>query len=459
MTSYVSQASTYHSKAERASRVADMTGPVPGQCRLKVLVGAYACSPSRGSEPGVGWGWVEAISKYHDLWVLTGDEFRYEIEAELSRRPELRSRMRFHYIPRVRHLRAEKIWPPSYYYTYKHQWQKAAYEAGKRLHGKVGFDLVHQLTYVGFRVPGKLWQLEPPFVWGPIGGLEQTTWALIPSLGLRGALHFAVRNLLNDWDRRLSRPPRLAFDKADGAIIAATTSIQNEIRRFYGHESTVISEIGLPPVTRETPVRRLPSELLHLLWCGLHKPGKALPFLFSALQLLPRHHKWKLTIVGDGPSSAHWRRLAQVKGVSDRCEWLGQVARETVLRQMQSAHALVVTSVYDLTSTVVVEALANGLPVICPDHCGFKDAITPECGIKVPASSKRLLVRGLADSIQLLFEEDRRWELARGAVARSGTYCWETKARAIDGIYRARVRGNPETAKMAVTEKLVVCPR
>jgi glycosyltransferase involved in cell wall biosynthesis len=435
-----SQVSMCHANAEEGVRVADLMEPVPGLRRLKVLVGAYACSPSRGTEYGVGWGWVEAISKYHDLWVLTGEEWREEIEAELSRRPELRHRMRFYYIPRLRYLRAEKIWPPSYLYTYKRQWQKAAYEAGKRLHGEVGFDIVHQLTYVGFRVPGMLWQLDAPFVWGPIGGLEQTTWALIPALGLSGALHFLARNLLNDWDRRFSRTPRLAFDKADGAIIAATTGIRKEIRRFYGRESAVICEIGLPPIKREASVRRLPSEPLHLLWCGLHIPRKALPFLFSALQLLPPHLEWRLTIVGDGPCSAHWRRLARVKGLSDRCEWLGQVPRETVLRQMQTAHALVVTSVYDLTSTVVVEALANGLPVVCPDHCGFKDAITPECGIKVPAASKRELERGLADAIHLLFEEGRRWELAQGAVARSAAYRWEDKARAIDEIYRARVR-------------------
>jgi hypothetical protein len=154
-----------------------------------VLVGAYACSPDRGSEAGVGWGWAEAISKHHDLWILTGEQFREDIEAELSRRPELRNRMRFYYIPRDRYLRFEKIWPPSYLSTYR-RWQRAAYEAGKRLHREVGFDVVHQLTYVGFRLPGMLWQLESPFVWGPIGGLEQTNWGLIPALGLRGALYF-----------------------------------------------------------------------------------------------------------------------------------------------------------------------------------------------------------------------------------------------------------------------------
>jgi glycosyltransferase involved in cell wall biosynthesis len=107
---------------------------------------------------------------------------------------------------------------------------------------------------------------------------------------------------------------------------------------------------------------------------------------------------------------------------------------------MRTAHALVVTSVYDLTSTVVIEALANGLAVVCPDHCGFKDAITPECGIKVRAASRREIVRGLADAIHQLFAEDRRWELAQGALARSVAYHWEAKARAIDEVYRARMQ-------------------
>jgi len=60
---------------------------------------------------------------------------------------------------------AEKVWPPAYLFTYKHQWQRAAFEVAKQLNDQVHFDVVHQLTYVGFRVPGLLWKLDAPFVW------------------------------------------------------------------------------------------------------------------------------------------------------------------------------------------------------------------------------------------------------------------------------------------------------
>ncbi len=230
--------------------------------------------PARGSEYGVGWGWVAAIAKYHDLWVITGEQCRNEIEAYLASTPELKCRLQFHYIPRKRYEWAEKIWHPFYLYTYKNQWQSAAFEGGTRLHAKIGFDIIHQLTYVGFRVPGELWKLDVPFVWGPIGGLEQTSWSLIPALGTRGVLHYTARNLLNDWDRRFKQLPRRALAKADGGVISATSGIQKELRRFYGRDSVVISEIGLPPMTRRDPVSRQATEPLILLWCGNHLPAK-----------------------------------------------------------------------------------------------------------------------------------------------------------------------------------------
>jgi len=407
--------------------------------RMKVLIGAYACSPARGSEAGVGWGWVEAISKHHDLWIITGDRYKDEIEAELERRPDLRSRMNFSYVPRQRYERLEKVWPPAYLHTYEHQWLRAEYEVAKQLQKEVAFDIVHRLTYVGFRIPGDLWRLDAPFVWGPIGGLEQTTWRLLPGLGIRGGLYYVARNLLNDFDRRFKRTPKMAFAKAQGGIIAATEGIKKQVKRFYGVDSVVISEIGLPPLTREAPVRRSLSEPLSLLWCGNHLAGKALPFLFEALERLPQELNWKLTVIGDGPLSSRWEKIALAMGLSGHIQWLGRVTRQTTLQNMQEAHVLVITSVYDLTSTVLVEALANGLPVVCPDHCGFADAITDECGVKVPAASKREIVLGIRDAIVRLNDEPLRLRLADGALSRSRNYDWDVKSKIVSDIYRMKV--------------------
>jgi hypothetical protein len=61
---------------------------------MKVLISAYACNPFRGSEEGVGWGWVTAIARSHDVCVLTADYHREDIEKALAEDPVLRGRVR-----------------------------------------------------------------------------------------------------------------------------------------------------------------------------------------------------------------------------------------------------------------------------------------------------------------------------------------------------------------------------
>ena len=148
---------------------------------LSVRTAAIRGEAPRGRLAGGG----QAISRHHDLWVITAERERADIEAELARRPELRERMHFSYVPRRRWLWLERLWPPAYLWSYRLQWQPAAYEVARRLHEEIAFDLAHQLTYVAFRVPGHLWKLDIPFVWGPIGALENTPWRLLPTMGLK----------------------------------------------------------------------------------------------------------------------------------------------------------------------------------------------------------------------------------------------------------------------------------
>lgn len=405
--------------------------------RLRVLVAAYACSPVRGSEAGVGWGWVKALAREHDLWVLTDACFRDEIESELALDAGLARHVTFHYIPRYRALLLERFWHPAYLWTYKHQWQRDALRLARDLHSEIGFDIVHQLTYVGFREPGYLWQLGIPFVWGPLGGLEQLPWRLFGALDWRGKIYYFCRNLWNGFDRRFAPSPRRACRKA-AALIAATSSIRDHIQRFFHRDSSVICEIGAPPgsVSRARP--RNPEEPLRLLWSGNHNPGKVLPVLLRALAGISSHVDWRLTILGAGPCSSAWRRLSAKLGLESRCEWLGQVPRAQALGEMKSAHVFVITSLYDLTSTVLVEALASGVPVICPDLYGFRDAITPQCGFRISTSSPDDLISGIRHAISQLHDnEDLRYRMALAALSRSQQFSWEKKAEAVDSIYRA----------------------
>jgi len=417
--------------------------------QLKVLLSAYACNPYKGSEEGVGWGWVKAISKYHDIYVITAAYHSEDIEKAIAEKIMPSSQVKFFYVPhKYWHYKPTRGWKfieNSIFklimnYAYR-LWLHDAYKLGQELHEQYHFDLVHQITYVGFRFPGHLWKLDIPFVWGPIGGLENTPWRFIPSLGVTESIYYAGRNILNSFHKRFLSGPKMAFKKAQGGIIAATEGIRRGILRWYGVDSEVICEIGPPPEVADSHSLREPGETLKLAWSGLHLQGKALPLLLRALAVLPEGIDWYLDILGQGPYTGKWQRQAKKLGINDRCVWHGWLPRSEAIALMHQAHIFVITSLKDLTSTVLLEALSQGVPVVCPDHCGFSNVVTEDCGVKVPIESPHQLVSDLSAAIRSLAEnEEERRRLAKGALQRIKDFSWEKKAELVDAIYRRVIK-------------------
>lgn len=55
---------------------------------MKILVSCYACSPYKGSEPGMGWNFVREIARRHELHILVESKFQNDIERYLVQYPE-----------------------------------------------------------------------------------------------------------------------------------------------------------------------------------------------------------------------------------------------------------------------------------------------------------------------------------------------------------------------------------
>lgn len=403
----------------------------------------------------MGWNWVNSIACNHEVWVLTA---AHQAEDILAMRG-LCSNLRFVFVPhRLWHYAPSPGWKriensiakPIMNLAYI-AWQRDAHAIARELVRNRRFDLVHQLTYVGFRFPGQLWKLGLPFVWGPVGGLENTAWGLLPAMGLGGAAYYAGRNLVNSAQRRWQRSPRRAASAAGPGLIAATDGIARELKSLYGADATVISEVVAPlKLSPSTPRERAPNEPLRIVWSGLLLPGKALNLLLHALAALSADLSIELHILGGGPRLAAWQELAARLGVAQRCVWHGQLPRQAALRTMSAAHVLAITSLKDLTSTVLLEGLALGLPVVCPDHCGFSGVVTPECGIKLPATSVEVLTAGFTAALaQLEADESGRRRLATAALTRAADFSADSLAAKIDAVYRRTLRQHAEASPCA----------
>lgn len=127
------------------------------------------------------------------------------------------------------------------------------------------------------------------------------------------------------------------------------------------------------------------NEPLRMLFVGRFVPKKGLQVLLRALRLArPRLGPCELRIIGGGEKDAELRKLAADHGIQDLVTFLGFQPRAEMIREMGSAHLLVVPSVTALDGdteggapTVLLEAQACGLPVLGTTHADIPFVVAP----------------------------------------------------------------------------------
>ena len=419
--------------------------------RLNVLVCAYACSPLYGSEEGVGWNIVSRLGAYHNITVLYGDcggsnkrtsdlqrwfidngpvdavEFCYVAPSRIGK-----------FLLSVAHY-GMKLFPPLvfiYYLSYR-SWLREAYKKAVQLHAEHPFDITHQLTYISYREPGFLWKLPVPFVWGPIAGAVNVPWKFFGCFSPAGMLRLAFRNVFNHLQIRGNRYICQAVRKSSLIWAVGEDELRMATGRWHAN-AELMPETGTSPSGANLRNRAYDyNARLSLLWSGTHEGAKALPLLLRALAQIKEKHRVRLTVLGDGPEHKIWRRLAERLQIHDMLSWTGLLSHVDAKLHMLSADIFVFTSLKEATSTVVMEALAGGLPVICHDACGMAEVIDETCGIKIPMESPRKSVDGFRDAIQFFLDNPSRIQtLSKGACARATSLSWDSKVERIAGTYR-----------------------
>jgi len=303
----------------------------------KILISCYACSPNRGSEPGMGWNFVKGISQFHEVHVIVEQEkWEQEILTYTAENPKETENLHFYFIKKKRNRKLRKIWPPSYYYFYR-QWQKEAYQLAVELNQKENFDLVHQLNMVGFREPGYLWKMKVPFVWGPIGGMVNTPWRFFSEFDFYGKLFYGGRNVLNSLQQYYLRRPKKAALSKNSMLIAATPDNKQFIKKLWNKNAVIIAEVGSEKVQTNVNVRNK-NTCINIVWSGQHTSGKALNILLMSLSKLPKDVDWKLNILGTGKMTNKWKALAIKLGINENCNWKGWLTQPEALEVMSKGH-------------------------------------------------------------------------------------------------------------------------
>jgi len=408
---------------------------------VKVLLMAYECSPWRGSEWAVGWGRLLQAARGSEPYVITSEENFHALERA---RVEglLPANVRFYTPAPDAKLRELEKKPALFAYNYKsyHHWQKLAFDLARELHDREHFDLVHQVNVCTFREPGYTWQLDIPFVWGPVGGSQNFPARFLTMLPLTEAFKEAMRSISNRISLRFKSRVRAAA-RAAAMIVAANSTNQRDYEYVFHRPvermlETGLQNVGEPDRTRFRERVSHPSTPLRILWSGELQSRKALPILLRALAKIP-DVPFELTVLGDGPQRAYWHALTQRLGLASRVAFLGRLPFVQAVAQMDKAELFCFPSLRDTSGNVVLEALAAGVPVICFDHQGVGDIVTPDCGIKLPVISPTRAIADWAQAIRMLANDPARLlRMSEAATVRARDFLWERNGDWMLNAYR-----------------------
>jgi glycosyltransferase involved in cell wall biosynthesis len=391
---------------------------------------SFACSPIRGSEPGVGWNWAKQMSKHNNIWVVTRSSNRSEIENNI----QVNNNVNFVYISIPFFTWIEKYTHKKIIHLYYYFWQKYILKKIKELNKDEKFDIIHHVTYNEFRNPGYLWKLNVPFILGPVGGAQEIEHELMGYCegGYNKALE-KVRSKINNYIKN-SNLLSEAFKKSTKIVVAnnnTSTFLELPPEKYSVMLETGINEKNCNYILRNNNTK------VKLLWIGNLIYIKGLRLLIDSFNNLPDKEKYEVIIIGDGKLNMKYQKLINEKGLSKYFTFMGKLSYKDTLSEYKNADIFLFTSLRDTSGNVVLEAMSNCLPIISLDHHGAADILTEDCAIKIKIENKEQVINDITHSIiELGNDHGKRIKMGINAYKRiHAVYLWDKKGDEMQKIY------------------------
>lgn len=401
--------------------------------RLSVLISAYACEPGKGSELGIGWGTVRALSDLHDVWVLTRAANRPAIDAELELHSAPGLKFIYYDLPKWACWWKKGGRGVQLYYLL---WQTGVRQVVKKLLISQKYDICHHLTWGRCWMPCAFYLSPVPYIFGPAGGVEKTPPSVFSTLSKLEQLKEKFRDISI---RLFSTFASVRKSLKKAACVLATSEDAVRYARSCGAKNVrlltnsgisrqdyfLLAKASPPP---PSPVRFISMGRL-VAWKGFHLGLEA----FSNFSSETAEY-W---VVGDGPERQKLECQAKRLGISGRVKFFGWVDRAIGLKLLEQCHVLVHPSFHDSGGLVCAEAMAARRPVICLDAGGPAVQVSKKSGYIIDCRSKEAVISSIADSMRILAEDEKLCRIM-GASGQRDVFdklTWEARAQELSAIY------------------------
>ncbi|MBO5213252.1 MAG: glycosyltransferase family 4 protein [Clostridia bacterium] len=416
---------------------------------MKVLLSVFECNPFRGSDSYVGWSYVLNLAKYHQVYALTRTENKEDIERFFHENSlSYAENIHFIYVDRSR-LFSEYFYKINRYFGFLGSyfvWQKSAYKAAKTLCSQQDISVCHHVSIADFRCAGYLWKCGKPFIYGPVGGGQETPECL--SYYTRG--HESSERFRSFMNRFTTALPGYKKALRNAALVYSsndetTACMRSRMRSENADKLRQMTELCIDDQylnDRESLQKENCDGVVHIIVSGRLIYRKGVALLIDALSRLQTDVPFVLDVFGDGDQKDILIEQVRSYGLENRVVFHGKISFEEMQQRYKDADIYVLPSLRETTGTAVFEALANKLPVVALNQNGVKHIVEQDAGILIDIESKEQILDDFASALKKLIE-DRPLRLRLGQAGYTKLkehYTWTKRAKQISEIYRELCR-------------------
>lgn len=370
---------------------------------MKILISAVACSPYHGSEGYFGWSAVLALARDHELWVLTHRRNQVELE-QATAEGLVPANVRFAYAGDFQPWHPNRMRARLQSWREYQRFSRAILPVARELHAREKFDLAHHVTYATWRVASPLWQLGIPFVFGPVGGYEQFPARFFPILS-PAAMAFESARMASNLASRFSPAVRACLRNANHVLAAnaETEQLVATIRGTAAGMSRLMANFHSE--TRITGFRRFAGEKsqtgpLKMFAAGNMEGRKGAALAMEALAMVKKAGvQFNYRLGSGGPEVDHLKDQAVRLGLSENVVFGDSLRGEAYQRELGSTHIYLLPSLRDSAPVTLTEAMLAGCVPVVVGGGGPEFMVTTECGYKIPVTTRKQVVRQLAEAI------------------------------------------------------------
>lgn len=416
---------------------------------MNVLLSVFECNPLRGSDSFVGWSYAVNMAKYNTVFALTRTENQADIETYCRENQIDSSNLHFLYVDQAP-LFTEKLYKVNRYLGFLGSyfvWQRAAYKRAKELCKTTKIDICHHVSIADFRCAGHLWRLNVPFIFGPVGGGQETPECLTD---------YVKGHEKGEFFRVFMNRVTTVFPSYRGALKKAAIIYSSNdetsccIKKCIGEGDDAKRLVQLTELCidqsyleERRDIVKKENSVVHIIVSGRLIYRKGVRILLEAVSQICSKNEFILDIYGDGDQRKELERYTISHGLDDKVIFHGRIPFSEMQQAYRNADIYVLPSLRESTGTAVFEALGNKLPVVTFNQNGAKYVVQNDAGILVDLISKEQIVRDFAKAIERLIDNPKlRAEYGEcGFRKLEQNYTWNKRVEQMAEVYTQICRG------------------